>query len=704
MTPEEAAQALKTLWGNVATSIAGSAVRTDNGYDFAYEISSGKVELSSNGSTITGRRFHGSNSQQESDSSLSMNLLGKPGSYGYLAGQIAEDFISNAGMIIGLGYAQKIGIDRIAKQAQKLIDSAVKPIFTQVMRSDGVDSVDLDLIRILGASGHLSDAIAYRYYNDDTPHREWRRQILDVWPMFAGTIGRTKILGDSVDRGSGINEALAEIVDVKPKFLSRFQKSIIDLHALSAVNFIRNVSLIPPDLIPKGDEIQLQALSNVISLCKPLMDFANLSAETLLKGSKGNWVKFFSDSALAASEKRMPEAISEEDAKILISSLNRLNEIARTDKATAIALIQPILKEASYGGDVNAAQLWLTTSIDPARNGLFVIKRTIIDLMDMLSSGAEEFILPLAAKSGKKEAYGKIGEHAFHLAREFVKKITIAEKNLPSSMEVLRKYKLRSEEVRSKENELTYEDVDTKKPKSIVGIISELGLHYPQNKYSWSPWFAPIQAPNGLWICDLNNDRLLYYEGTSGVDPSGARGMNHCCACYNKRNVDLCIPHSGKTHILSIRKLINGRYFRMGTALITDYDAANGNHQNLNISNYLYHSNSYDTPKEGQEALDWFLEAARTGEINFTYTPGNSQSHLISDSDHVGTICGYDWHDENELIKIKQIWDECIDNNTRKITVDQMGELQEIMDLTKSISPSVKAIKSVITKMPKLTL
>lgn len=721
MDAKQVAEAIRNIWLQHLDGLAGGAGQDDANRWFTTQGASGAITLLADMSDVTA--IIGTWPADKKVASISRQqatqlFLGHSGRPGDLARQSCMDFIATVADEIGSDYARVINSNDVETRLQAEIDKIAGPVIAKCLSPDNDSGLDFDVVRILGMAGSLNDAIAYRYFTDrESPSFEWRRQAMETMPMLSGQIGRTGILRDAVDKGEAMAPLLADLVGVKPKFLARFQKSIISTYSMAPVEFIRTMAKLPPDLVPKMDAEKLQHLALLTDVSLPFTTSYGIDLADFFKDSKGDWPAFARKTVLTMMERRMPDGISEEDGKLLIEAGKTLKSISEAKgQGTAQAVISALTQEWGLSGNDAAVRHWLLGAIDPMIMAETVLRNRIADLEMMVDTGRNEVVLPLAARAGKRAAY-RLNPAVSAQAYSVASGILISGRNLPSAAETLHKYQVISEAKRSEENEI---DPTSLKISSGDSLRGELGLIVPMRRRQWPEWMEPVQAPNGIWICDLHNDRLLYYEGANKRDPMGAYGLDHCCASMNSYNVGRCL--SGN-HILSLRKIVGDRYSRFGTACVRGFSVDAGDKQDLTEVEYRYFSNLVP-PDEGWEALHWFFEEARKGNIRFDTQAIRDFADLAKEmakqndrdagqdagglgifvQDEITKICGFDWSNDDEMNSALDIWGPCLNKSMRQMPIDKMEQIESIQPVVTGLSPALEARKQAVSMLPRLSL
>ncbi|MDE2343684.1 MAG: hypothetical protein KGL63_09905 [Betaproteobacteria bacterium] len=643
-----------------------------------------------------------------------------------LAKEAARGFISEVARSLGTAIATRLPADRVIRQMQAVITASMTDMLVGFHARPGEADkpIDLEVLRIIGMAGGVNDAIAYRYYTEDTPHREWRRQAMEVWPLYSVLIARVGLLAKTVDTGASLAEALSDISGVNAKLLARLRGVSLDTGVLDPVAFCREIATLPPDFIPKADTVKLQALADLIDMAVPLTMAYGVTLASLFKDSKGDWTGFSAKVVAALSDGRMPADISEEDGYRLLALGKKLEAVAKGQGAeTAIAVAPAAIQEENIQANPVSCLQWLSLKIDPNRTARATLASGLHDIVAMVESAKNQLVLPVAARVSRRDRINTIPDAADAAGLVLATSMTVNDRNLISIAETLHRYNVHAEAERSKlieagtpNLEIIIRDGDD--------IRKRLGLDVPAKQVTWPAWMEPVQAPNGAWIVDLNSDRLLYYEGANKRDPFGAFGLNHCCASMNGYNVNRCL---GGTHILSVRMPIAGRYSRLGTACVRGFDPDKGDQQDLETVEYRYFSNQVPPP-EGQEALAWFYAQAAAGRLRFnaealrgfTHEQVTDRYGAFDDNqppaaavaaparaslrDRVHHICGYDWMKDDEVEGIMQVWRQCLGKKWRSLSLDGLSQLPEIRQIGRVINPAVDARNRAVSSMLRLTL
>lgn len=649
-------------------------------------------------------------------------VLGQPCQ---LAREAARAFIAEVARGLGTAIAVRVPAERVIRQMQSIVTSTMTDLLRgfHARPEEGDRPIDMDVLRLLGMAGGVNDAIAYRYYTDESPHSEWRRQALNTWPLYSVMIARVGMLAKTVDTGASLADALSGISGVNAKLLSRLRGASIDTGSLDPIVFCREISQLPIDWIPKSDTAKLQALADMVDMAVPLALAYDISLASLFKDCKGDWTGFCAKTVAALSDGRMPAGISEEHGRRLLDLGKKMAGVAKEQGVeTAIAVAPAAIHELGIEANPVACLQWLSLKIDPNRLARATLSSGLNDIVAMVESAKNQLVLPVAARMSRRDRVNIISDSADATGLRLATAMTVSDRNLVSISETLHRYAVHAEAERSK----LIEAGETKAPAIIpadADIRTRLGLDVAPKNVTWPAWMEPVQAPNGAWLVDLNSDRLLYYEGANKRDRFGAFGLNHCCASMNSYNVNRCLQG---THIISVRTLLNGRYSRLGTVCIRGFDPTKGNQQDLSTVEYRYFSNQ-TPPPEGHEALAWFYAEAAAGRIafnaealqNFEHQPVNDRyqddepeneeadrprAQVRRLRDRVHHICGFDWMKDEEVEAIMHVWRQCLGKKWRNLSLDGLSELPEIKQISRMINPAVDARHRAVSSMLRLTL
>jgi hypothetical protein len=258
-------------------------------------------------------------------------------------------------------------------------------------------------------------------------------------------------------------------------------------------------------------------------------------------------------------------------------------------------------------------------------------------------------------------------------------------------------------------------------------LSMQFGLHAKMRRNQWAPMMRKIvQAPNGLYVVPLWNDRMLAHEGGRGRDHMGVFGLSHCVGSYQHRHPQGCF-RDGK-HVVSVRCVIPGGYKRLGTA---EFAPLKGDspHQKLSLIQFSSLRNTDPSPA-AHSALNWFMREVEQGGVVLNIaainnrkslpqikidTPedrwrGDRDEHTVNtvnfrlndrDGAKIRTVAGFDWRNPEHFAAIVAGWGHALPKTLRNKSVSELQALPEIVELGKALAPQMESVARLHRGMPK---
>ena len=473
---------------------------------------------------------------------------------------------------------------------------------------------------------------------------------------------------------------------------------------------LRSLSSIPPDWFPKTREdwdafCDLTATVGVV-----LRQVTGLSLEILYQGCGGKWVELRNRCAIAFTDTRPPEGVTEFMEARLKKAIpfKELEKIPRDKMHAAILKVVESLEQVSesdtdediskmpinfcipYNVYPDSVTEWLLKILKPDLSRGY-LQAACLGAEDMVKVFADKVILPIAGNETnlediylsfiqKQEAIlsasqilfsGKSATSIFENVRSFQSRIHEIEQGGIPDVEI---DKLRKEEERKMRAKAK---------------MTQLGIPTEASTDAWPPLFAPVQAPNGIWMVCLTENELLKaegagYGGNSELNEDGTVGLSHCVGGYgNKAKIGDC-------HIVSLRVENGASYKRLSTI---EFGSIINNPQILTMRQH-YGKNNGTPPKEAQRAFDWLVDSIRSGLI-----PVNHDGIMeymkaqFSESDDIKSLCQYEWRDRKLILHAMTPWGPFVGKKYRKLGVDEFAKEPEVMTVARQIEPSTGLIK-----------
>lgn len=647
-----------------------------------------------------------------------------------LAQKSVEAFVIRVAREIGIDLAERLPVEQlVAAEAGRI----------NALRDRFLADRDQATLKTLVAIGKGDDLYAWRWYVDpNAPNPAYRRQARESWPFLAADMARTGPVRRAIDRAEPLAEAMLATVaaGIDKSVLARLRGIEIDTGALSPRLFLETVATLPVDWLPKGKADEIQALANLLEIVTGFAAECDLSVSVLLREAKGKWKEFRDRLLREAVVRRVPENATEADLELINKLETRVAAIAdRAGPGIAAGLGRMLaeqLVETHMKDRVDAEQVfgWISAGALRSATPDALLAQSIEEIVGMSRDLCDQLILPAAALNAKTDREPDISPEVTHKAMAVATTALLGDKGLVALLEQVNAYKGMTQAAR--EEAMAGEDTGRRvEAPAVAGaaepeitfapdpndpMLAELGLDFAARFRQWAMLTRPVQAPNGLWIAPLHNDVLLRYEGSKKRDPAGALGLHHCCASMNTWNSNKCLRNGH--HILSVRRLVDGQYYRVGTVEYSPIDTERGP-QALKRIQFRYFGNG-DPPPEGLEALAWYEQAIETGEIPL-YLDGirnrlQLSAHLagVEQLDEYRTIvlttprmamvrvAGYDWQQRDNFSGMLDAWRPALPKSMRKLDADGLIGSKPVRQLSALMMPEIESIQRMRSAMPRL--
>ncbi len=203
---------------------------------------------------------------------------------------------------------------------------------------------------------------------------------------------------------------------------------------------------------------------------------------------------------------------------------------------------------------------------------------------------------------------------------------------------------------------------------------------------AWPALTKNVQSPSGLEIIPLNTPEQLEWEGSSGFDPSGNKGLDHCIASYKHKAL------TGDCHIISIREIQNDTFNRLCTV---EFERPKQHQSYLKIRQAKGYRNSTPSPK-ALDALDWYIKSIALNKIAINW------KNIINFQEKIGKInqtlgnlvirCGYDWRTPGAIEKVAELWSPFVADHWKKQNSTSFKDQHEITKVSDIILPDIEVI------------
>ena len=344
-------------------------------------------------------------------------------------------------------------------------------------------------------------------------------------------------------------------------------------------------------------------------------------------------------------------------AKIFLSTLNAPTKAISTMingcSGDWIKLLRKICIEGGHNpdGGINAADL------------------VMLDAQDMLIEFADTYVIPEAAKS-KTLTDAFVTPEIRMTAIQSAFEILNAGRTALGIAENTRRWSNQRNVISEAIRQANGED-DTELDKLAQG--------------AWPALTENVQSPSGLHIIPLNSPDQLEWEGISGLDPSGNKGLDHCISSYKHKAL------TGDCHIVSIREMHKNNSF---SRLCTVEFERPKHHQNyLKVRQAKGYRNSTPEPK-ALDALDWYIKSVALNKIPINWNNIiKFQEKIGKNNQSLGNLeirCGYDWRIPGMVEKVAKLWVPFVADQWKKRKVSPTDTQNEISIVSDKILPDIE--------------
>lgn len=633
-----------------------------------------------------------------------------------LAVKSVEAFALKVAQEIDMSLAETLPFNKLVEQEKNRLKTFKDNLF--------VDT-DQDIVNILVTTKQSHDKSIYEWFTDENaPNLEYRKQAINLWPMFAKEMSTLKILKDAIDNGEPIISAFQNSIasGINKAVLNRLKGTFVDPGKLSTRMLLEILNTFQVDWIPQNNPKEMQILTDIINIVTPLTGECEFNEATLLRESKGRWKEFRDKIAKEIVIKRAPENAEEETMKRLSSIAEHLKNVKQK---TSIGFVNGLIDiisekiEAETDNRINKTHIsgWLIAEVSPEITPDNMIYQANIEIVGMILEFVDQVVIPAAIKKIPLNMEVNLSGSDGHKIFIETAKSLFGDKAWLAQLEALNSYRsiiqIKKSEILNSNLQLDEEEVTKIVQKNNVGHNTNLklkfGLLVPKSKIEWPALTDVVQAPNGLWITPLTNDRLLYFEGSHGRDHLGALGLSHCCSWMNSYNSNKCFRN--KHHILSVRKFVNGKYFRIGT--VEYCPVSETKPYSLSRYQFSYFGNG-TPPPDAMEALRWYEDAVSSGEVLINdeiFIKNNLNHEMFIDQD--GNLdpvrsafiraARYDWLEGSSFEKMYEAWTPIMPKAWRKAGVEGFMNLDNVKNARLMAAPATVSVDRMIKAMPRLT-
>jgi hypothetical protein len=516
-----------------------------------------------------------------------------------------------------------------------------------------------------------------------------RRQAAKSFPILVEMMAKFGPIGRLIDEKKSFLDILAQIISVDNEPPVKTVRGVISKlsnvsvqfdrthNHLTPTQFIRLLSSLPPDWLPRQSGPDADALVMLTDLALSILQQTQEPLSVLMQGAGGKWVDFATRVVKAQAETRPPEGATAES----FAELNRLSETAPDlvkifGLELGIAIFVKDLDDKNLVPEIVRTSIatWLLDS-KLLRPDVERILPTVNLIEDMQRGFSDRVLGPLlmqsagpAASGGipdvyQQDIFAKAGQilmkgKPFPALLENMKKFrndmaTFMNANIPDDLtpdeiEAETEEQARAERqremdrimaLRAEDDRLRRQEEFKKMLTSLTGgVINEnddqqrlrqfFGLDNPPKQVIWSPFIPILEAPNGIFIVPLITPEQLFDEGGDfghgkHRDKNNVPCLNICVG-VSKNYSDKCI--NGAQNIFSIRKKIYGQdgkasYQRL--ACLEVKLASKTSLQNVQFRG----KNNGAVPDQAKIAADWLFASIKNGTVPFSPNPQAWMKH-----------------------------------------------------------------------------
>lgn len=628
-----------------------------------------------------------------------------------LARRSIENFALKVAKEIDIEMAENLPFEKLIEQEKIRVDA---------FRNKLLKGIDQDILMSLLNINQGHDSSIYNWFTDQTSEKiEYRRQAIKLFPLFAKEIVQIKMIRDAVDNGESLVSALQATVasGISKATLNRLREIAVDTGILSLRMFLEMANNMPPEWIPQNNQNEIQIMANMLTNATYLIAECEFKENIIFRDVKGRWKEFRDRVSREIIVQRAPENANQEHMERLTEIAKHLEKIK---SKVSIEFIKGLAEiwgekiEAETNGALNKTHVsgWLSSTAAPEGCTDTIIRETTTEVIGMIRELVDQVVIPAGIKDIPATMSINIKPDQSHQIFLRTAKSVLGDKGFVGIIETLNTY--RGNVVINRASVLN-SDLEIK-----IELMNELlnlndhhyifGLNMGKSKMEWEPLTDIVQAPNGLWVVPLTNDRHLYYEGSHGRDPYGSLGLSHCCSWMNSYNSNNCFKNGH--HILSVRKLIKGRYFRIGTV---EYNKLSPDNYKLSRIQFKYFGNG-EPPEDGVAALRWYERAIEEGEVEVnkkifennrlqnTLNVINGENLDDSVRSNFIRVAQYNWKEKDNFVKMYEAWSPIMPKSWRKAGPDGFVQIDDIKTVKKFAAPATVSIERMRNAMPKLTL
>ena len=304
-------------------------------------------------------------------------------------------------------------------------------------------------------------------------------------------------------------------------------------------------------------------------------------------------------------------------------------------------------------------------------DGINAANQVMLDAQDMLVEFADTYIIPEAARAKTKSDVLVTPEiritairSAFEILNSGRSALGIAENTRRWS---------------NQRNEIT---------EAIRQVGGEVESELDKlSQGAWPTLTEKVESPSGLLIVPLNTPEQLEWEGSTGHDLSGIKGLSHCIASYKHKAL------TGDCHIVSIReKQKNNSYNRLCTV---EFQRLKPNQNYLKIRQAKGYRNSTPCAK-ALDALEWYVKSVALNKIPINWKNIiRFQDRLGKSNQSLGNLeirCGYDWRKPDTIESVAELWSPFVSDQWKKQKSATYKDQNEITIVSDIILPDIEII------------
>lgn len=582
----------------------------------------------------------------------------------------------------------------------------LKKEFGQMLERAGlsriVDGLNQDALAIMRYSADASWT-AYSFYAEPGEKGVIRRQAAESYPLLSTQISQRLSLRRAVDNQQSLQPGLRNLIGMNEKGESAISKGLLKRlvgvkwphNDIMPQNLLKHLSQISPDWFPK-DEVNWNAFCDIAKTVLTILpETTGNSHETLLAGCGGNWEDLRYRLGRAYAETRPPEGTDEEvfayfKAKLPWKTFEKLKGDkldAYVDETVAGLTDLPVQVAAD---DVRS---WLKGMYNPPCTKE-VLEGACYDVLDAIKLFSDKVAMPLISRESR--IGNIIATPSFMIDSErAVAGILFRGVNAVAILETTRHIHSQIANLEEagvyKPQDAKAEAIEKRQQEEQAwrqSTLLRLRNHEPTpTEDEWPSLTEIVEAPNGIYIVPLTTAAHLKDEG---------KFLSHCVGGYSSK----CSQNGH--HIISMRCLDDTG---LAQSLSTAEIGAISRGVELCVRQHRGKKNSVPEAR-ANEAFEWYKDEIDSGRMTVNYD--GIKNFIATRSNRLSTVellCGYDWNRKALCEQAVYPWRQrYLPKKLRKLTVEQLQKLPEIVEVSRKLNPAYDRIQREIAAREKAQL